>query len=135
MINIDGVMDSLKDVIAQRGIIGSEIKVKLAYQKNVLPNPVRKTYITLNPEKITVLPHHNDYGYYSKQVNYSVNMNIHIPEEANPSMLFRDFSFILTGLDEGGIFDIEDAACGKIKSDPDTNSIYLPCKIKFTVIC
>lgn len=135
MTNIDSVLLSLRDEIEQNGITGSEIKVKFSYQKNVLPNPIRKTYIILNPEKITVLPYHSEYGYYRNQITYTVGISIHIPEEGNPSILFRDLSFILDRLDEGGVFNIESATCGEIMSDSDTNSIFLPCSIKFTVIC
>lgn len=135
MLLIEDVILSLKDTISQSSYLDSDTQVRLAYRKNVLPNPLRKTYITLNPDKITVLPYHDNGGVNTKTVTYNVGLNIHIPESGNPSLLLRDFSSVLTTLDESGVFGIEEATCGEIKSDSDTNSVYLPCNVKFTVVC
>lgn len=134
MLIIDSIIESVRDIIAQ-GASDSQTVTAVSYEKNLIANPLRKTYIILNPSKITVLPYHDDYGIKTKQVDFLLSVNIHRSEQSDPKMLLRVFSETLTSLDESSLYSIEEAACGEIKSDADTNSIFLPCTFKFSVLC
>lgn len=135
MIIIDSIIDSVRDVIAHYEEIRGDLNVvKLSYQKNVIPNPLKKNYIVLNPSKITVLPYHDNYGFNTKEITFKIKIDIHCPEGRNPKQLLQIFSFIVTAFDESPFYNIEKAECEEMKSDSNTNSVCLPCSIEFTMI-
>lgn len=133
MILIDSVMTSLKELIVQEMNL-SDLSVKLSYEKNLIANPIRKTYIILNPSKIKITPYRDEYGALVKKSEYKVTIKIHRAEATDPTVLLSVFSELLNALGNSGIFDIEESGCGEISSDQDTNSIYLPGYIQFSII-
>lgn len=131
MIIVDSIIESVRSVISE-GFLPEEAQVKLSYQKNVIPDPLRKVYIVINPQKITVTPYAG--GYRTKSVGFRMGINIHCGETQNPKLLFEMFSRMLMAVDDSGVFSVTESGCGEVRSDSDTNSILLPAYIEFTVL-
>lgn len=132
MVLIDAVISSLRDVISG-GVADSLTEVRISYDLKTLPNPLRKIYIILNPSKITVSPYRDDYSPSTKKIDFVMKIDIYRSELSDPAGLFQVFSQTLSTLDESHVFTVDEASCGEIKSDPDTNAICLPCIFKFSV--
>lgn len=131
--DIESIIESVRSLIAQN-ISDSMTEVRLAFRKNAIANPIRKTYIILNPVKVTVTPYHGEDFLQTKKTLYKLSINIHRAENSDPKYLLRIFTEILSVFDETGIFSVEEFSCGEIASDSDSNSIYLPCFVDFSVI-
>ncbi len=135
MVVIESIIEAIKELIdTYEGIDHTFTEVRLSYQKNAIPNPLVKTYVLLNPIKVSVIPYRDDYTSYTKQTTYKVGINIHCSESGNPSKLLELFSVILSALDDSTYYKPDEAVCGEIKSDSNTNSVYLPCSIQFVIL-
>lgn len=133
MIIIDSIMSSVRALIAS-GVSDSQTQVRFSYDRNVIANPIRKTYIIINPAKIVIMPYDGGYGSPEKKISFRIGFNIHQSESGDRGRLFRVFSETVTTLDDSPLYEIDEAGCGEIKSDSDSNSVYLPCYVEFTVL-
>lgn len=124
MIIIDSTLEAVKNLII-RNISDSQTEVKLAYQKNVIPNPLRKNYVVFNMADVVITPFRDETGRYHNLVRTKLSVNIHCAETADPKKLLRIFSEIITIIDEDPVRSFDEAGCGPVVSDPDSNSICL----------
>lgn len=132
MIDLSALMSSLITQLRNDSIVSSETKIVSAYSLKKLPNPLLQTYVVLNIDEAQV-EDTREFPQYDKVIHMTVSINIHRTETSNPVYLFRAFSNIVGSMETSNLFDMTDAQCKAVKRNADTNSILLPCKIKFDV--
>lgn len=134
MLIFDSIIDSIKSLLKDY-ISDSLAEIRVSYEKGIIPNPIRKTYIILNPSRITVAPDRDEegYGLNIKKTTYIIGINIHRSETSDPKKLLKIFSDIVNAFDESPLYKLDEAVCGEIKSDSDTNSICLKSTVQFTI--
>lgn len=132
MIILNSIIESIKDRLKADSEVSLDTVVKTSYSAYKIPNPLTKTYIVINPSKITISD--NDgltVDWAKKMIHFKIGINIHIPEADSPSKLLQKFSQILDAFEYQNIYRIKESGCASIKADSDSNSILLPCYIEF----
>ena len=132
MTSLNAIIESIKDRLKADSEVGLDTVVKTSYSAYKIPNPLTKTYVVLNPSKITI--NDNDgltVDWAKKMIHFKIGINIHIPEANNPSKLLQKFSQIITAFEYQNIYKIKESGCSSLKADSDSNSIMLPCYIEF----
>lgn len=129
MIIIDSTLESVRSLLKQN-VSDSLTEVRTAFQKNVVPNPIRKNYIVLNIADVLVTPQRDETGRKYNIIKTKLSVSIHCNEKADPKKLLRLFSEVITIFDESAVWGYEEAGCGGVESDADTNSLCLRGYIK-----
>ena len=132
MISLDSIIESIKDSLKADGEVGLNTVVKTSYSAYKIPNPLTKTYVVINPSKITVNDNDGlEVSWAKKMIRFKIGINIHVSESDNPSKLLQKFSQIITAFEYQNIYKIKESGCAALKADSDSNSIMLPCYIEF----
>lgn len=133
MLVFDSIIDSVRNLVSSY-LKDSMVKIKVSYENGYIPNPIKKTYIIINPSGITVVPVTDENGVKAVKTTYRIGLSIHRSETSDPRMLLRLFASIVNAFNESPLYNIDEAVCGEIKSDSDTNSVCLKCTVQFTII-
>ena len=132
MIVLESIIDGIKSTLKDDGEVSLDTVIKTSYSAYKIPNPLTKTYVVINPLKITVNDNDGlEVSWAEKMIHFKIGINIHIPEADNPSKLLRKFSQIITAFGRQKIYRIRESGCASLKADSDSNSIILPCYIEF----
>lgn len=132
MTSFSAIIDGIKSVLRDDIEVPRETVIKTSYAAYKIPNPLTKTYIVLNPSKITVSDNDGrEVSWASKMIHFKIGINIHIPETESPAKLLEKFSQILTAFERQNVYKIRESGCASLKADSDSNSILLPCYIEF----
>jgi len=133
MTSVGGLVAQCRDFMKNNATIGDLADYFIAYTQKTLPNPITKKYVVLNIDNITSLKESDSPQTYTYTMDVKMSFNIHIAESGNGSDCLTLFSQIMTVFESSNTFRVSQSGCGQLKRDSDTNSIYLPCYMIYTV--
>lgn len=132
MISFNSIIEGIKSELRADREVSLDTVIKTSYSAYKIPNPLTKTYIVINPSKITVSGNDGlEVSWAEKMIRFKIGINIHIPKADNPSKLLKKFSQIITAFEHQNVYKIKESGCTSLKADSDSNSIMLPCYIEF----
>lgn len=131
MQNFESITKGIVTFLKADEIVASNNKITFGYSITTLPNPLRKIYTVVKPQKMTVEENTEEGSSNTKVILYTIGLSLHKAEGENPSNLLSKFSSILEAFEESTSYTVYNAGFNELKRDADSNSVILPAYITF----